>query len=319
MRWGILSTAQHGLNRLVPAIQNADGHELLGIASRDASRAEATAERLGVTRHYGDYDALLSDPDIDAIYNPLPNHLHLPMTVAALEAGKHVLCEKPVGLNRDEVVALGAAMERTGRRAMEAFMYKHHPQWDLVMRLIAEGRIGDVRMTQAWFSYFQRDNSNIRWVPEYGGGALYDIGCYTINSARMVFGEEPQDVAAVMKIHPDHGVDSVTSAALEFSAGHATFTVSVEQTPSQTMIIVGTEGHIHVERPFNPWIGRDALVRVHHEMDIEEHIVPEDDHFRIEVERFGDAIATDTPFVVTHDDSLATITVIDAVFAAAER
>jgi predicted dehydrogenase len=316
MRWGILSTAQHARNRLVPAIQAAEGHELLAIASRDSGRAAAAASDLGIARSYEGYDELLADPDIDAVYNPLPNHLHLPMTVAAMEAGKHVLCEKPVGLDRNEVVELGAAMERTGRRAMEAFMYKHHPQWDLVMRLIGEGRIGDVRMTQAWFSYDQRDDTNIRWVPDYGGGALYDIGCYTINSARLVFGEEPQDVAAVMKLHPEHGVDAVTSAALEFSAGHATFTVSVEQAPSQAMNIVGTEGHIHIDRPFNPWIGRDALVRVHHEADVEEYVVPEADHFRLEVERFGEAIANDTPFVVTLDDSLANMAVIDAIFAA---
>lgn len=317
MRWGILGAAKHARNHLIPAIKAASGNELVGIASRDGAKAAATAEELDIPRSYEGYEALLADPDIDAVYNPLPNHLHLPMTIAALEAGKHVLCEKPVGLYRDQVVDLGAAMERTGHRAMEGFMYKHHPQWDLVMELIGDGRIGDVRMTQAWFSYDQQDAGNIRWNREFGGGALYDIGCYTINSARLVFGEDPRDVAAVMKLHPEHDVDVATSAVLEFSSGHATFTVSVEQTPSQLMTIVGTDGHIIIDRPFNPWIGVDATVMVQRDSDVETIVVPEQDHFRIEVERFAESILNDDPFVVTLDDSLANMAVIDAVFAAA--
>lgn len=313
-RWGILGVAKHARGFVIPAIQKAAGNEVAAIASRDADRAAAAAAEMDIPKSYGGYEDMLADPDIDAVYNPLPNHLHVPMSIEAMEAGKHVLCEKPIGLSRDQATKLVSCMERTGKRTMEAFMYKHHPQWDLARSLIADGRIGKVRMTQAWFSYFQKDDGNIRWLPK-GGGALYDIGCYTINSARMIFGEEPNNVSCRLKTRRD--VDVVASAILEFTAGHATFTVSVEQAESQGIHIAGTEGELFIERPFNPWIGRAALIRVTNGTEVEEISLPEADHFQVEVERFSEAITTDSAFVVTLEDSLANMDVIDRLFAAA--
>ena len=313
-RWGILGVAKHARGFVIPGIQRAQDNEVVAIASRDGERAARAAREIGIPHSYGSYEALLADPEVDAVYIPLPNHLHAPMSIAAMEAGKHVLCEKPIALNHAEATSIEAAMARTDRRTMEAFMYRHHPQWDAVRSTITEGLIGDVRMTQAFFSYEQTDDQNIRWRPD-GGGALYDIGCYTIHSARMMFGSEPDSVEATARHH--RGVDVVTSAVLSFPTGHATFTVSVEQAGSQGMHIVGTKGSISIVRPYNPWIGQDATITIETATGVDAQTIPETDQFQIEIERFSSAILSGREFEVPMHDSLSNMDVIDRVFAAA--
>jgi predicted dehydrogenase len=292
----------------------AQDNEVVAIASRDGERAATAARAIGIPHSYGRYAALLADPEVDAVYIPLPNHLHAPMSIAAMEAGKHVLCEKPIALNHAEATSIETAIARTGRRTMEALMYRHHPQWDAVRSTITEGLIGDVRITQAVFSYEQTDDQNIRWRPD-GGGALYDIGCYTIHSARMMFGSKPDYVEATARHH--RGVDVVTSAVLSFPTGHATFTVSVEQAGSQGMHIVGMKGSISIERPYNPWIGQNATITIETATGVDAQTIPETDQFQIEIERFSSAILSGSEFEVPMHDSLSNMDVIDRVFAAA--
>src|ERR1700694_5247622 len=205
VRWGILGVARIAVNRTIPAIQAGEWSEVAGIASRNRDRAEAAARELGIPKAYGSYDDMLADPEIEAIYNPLPNHLHLPWSVRAAEAGKHVLCEKPVGMNVAEALQLLAVRDRTGVTIGEAFMVQSHPQWVRIMELVRAGRIGQLRSALGTFSYFKLDADNIRNIREYGGGALYDIGCYPIKTSRMVFGEEPRRVSATIVRDPRFG------------------------------------------------------------------------------------------------------------------
>ena len=250
-RWGVLSTANIAVRKVIPGIQRADRCEVVAIASRDPQRASRFATAHGIARAHGSYEALLSDPDVDAVYIPLPNHLHARWTVEAARAGKHVLCEKPLAMDGEEATRMVEACRSHGVRLMEAFMYRLHPSWEAVRQLVASGRIGDLRSVQSWFSYFNDDPSNIRNIAETGGGALYDIGCYSINLSRMLFGGEPVRVEASMTRDPRTGVDVTTSAILEFDRGVSTFTCSTRAEPDQRVHIYGTSGRISIGIPFN--------------------------------------------------------------------
>ena len=217
VRWGVLSTAAIGVKKVLPAMQKSEWVDLAAIASRDRTKAEQTAAALGIAKAYGSYEELLGDANIEAIYNPLPNQLHVPWTIKAAEAGKHVLCEKPLSLTVAEANTLVDVQQRTGVTIAEAFMVRTHPQWLRTRELIASGRIGALRSIQGFFSYFNIDPKNIRNIPECGGGALMDVGCYPINTARFLFGEEPVRVASLMEKDPVLHVDRLTSALLEFS------------------------------------------------------------------------------------------------------
>jgi predicted dehydrogenase len=223
------------------------------ISSREAGRAEAVAARFGIARSYGNYQALLDDPDIDAVYNPLPNHLHVEWTVKALDAGKHVLCEKPIALNAGEAQAILAARDRSGRRVIEAFMVRCHPQWQRVRGLVQEGRIGSVRAIQSAFVFPVFDPNNVRNRADIGGGALYDVGCYPIVTARYVFGTEPERAIALVDRDPVLGVDRLTSGLLAFpGGGQLVFSSSLQLAPYQRVVILGTEGRIEIAVPFTP-------------------------------------------------------------------
>lgn len=323
LRWGILSTAQIGLNQVIPAIQQAARCEVMAICSRDLGRAEQAAAELGILRAYGSYEELLADPEIDAIYNPLPNHLHLPWTVQALEAGKHVLCEKPIGLSSDEARELKAAAERTGRVLVEAFMYRMHPSWVKVRELVESGRIGELTTIQSWFSYFNDDLENIRNIAEYGGGALMDIGCYNVNLSRMLFGSEPTGVSATLTRDPASGVDIVTSAMLEFGAGTSTFTVATQVADDQRAHVVGTSGRIALEIPFN--IPPDAPVRVWvwdggggpGAAPAETLEFGPADQYTLQAEAFAATVRDGAPPHLSLDDSIANMEAIEAIFTAA--
>ena len=250
VRWGVLGVARIATEKVIPAMRAGAHGRIDAIASRDAARAAAAAAELGIPRGHGSYEALLDDPGIDAIYNPLPNHLHVPWTIRAMEAGKHVLCEKPVALTAAEAESLIAARERTGRQVQEAFMVRHHPQWLRVRELIRAGRLGRVRAVQGSFAYDNPDPRNIRNRRETGGGGLYDIGCYPTVVSRFVFGDEPLRAAVLAEHDPAFGTDRLASAVLAFPQGQASFVCSTQVARHQSLVILGTEAWLRVEFPF---------------------------------------------------------------------
>jgi predicted dehydrogenase len=251
VKWGVLGAARIALNKVIPAMQAGDWSQVVGIASRDSSRAQRAASELKIARSYGSYDALLDDPEIEAIYNPLPNHLHVPWSIRAAEAGKHVLCEKPIAVSVAETLKLIETRDRTGVKIGEAFMVRTHPQWLRAREIVRSGEIGDLRAVAGAFSYYNRDPKNVRNVPEWGGGALMDIGCYPIVTSRFLFGEEPRRVCGLLERDPDFGIDRLTSAILEFPSGQSIFTCSTQLVPYQRMQICGTRGRMEIEIPFN--------------------------------------------------------------------
>src|SRR5712672_2061005 len=240
VRWGVLSTAGIGMKKVLPALQKGEWVELSAIASRDLHKAEEAARTLGIPKAYGSYEELLADPRIEAIYNPLPNQLHVPWSIKAAEAGKHVLCEKPISMTVAEARSLLAVQERTGVIIGEAFMVRTHPQWLRTRELIASGRIGSLRSIQGFFSYTNVNPANIRNIPEYGGGGLMDIGCYPINISRFLFGEEPVRVMGLIERDPEMKTDRLTSAILHFPSGQSIFTCSTQLVPYQRVNVFGT-------------------------------------------------------------------------------
>jgi predicted dehydrogenase len=224
IRWGVLSTAKIGTEKVIPAMQLGEYCTVTAIASRRLEKAQATARQLGIKKAYGSYEELLADPDIDAVYIPLPNHLHIPWTIKAMNAGKHVLCEKPIGLSAAEAQKLlDVARKFPYQKVMEAFMYRHHPQWQLAKQKVSEGKIGELRTIQSFFSYYNADPDNIRNKADIGGGGLMDIGCYCISLSRFIFGAEPWRVCGIMEEDPNMKVDRLTSGILEFSSGTSTW------------------------------------------------------------------------------------------------
>ncbi|MGI9597054.1 MAG: Gfo/Idh/MocA family protein, partial [Acidimicrobiales bacterium] len=321
LRWGILSTAKIAREYLIPAIDAAPHCRVTAVASRDRARAEAFGRDHGIDRCFASYEELIADPDVDVIYNPLPNHLHAEFTLKAAEAGKHVLCEKPFTMDLPQAERLVADLAEleTGVEVMEGFMYQFHPQWEAVFRLVAEGRIGRPVAVQTWFSYFGDDPNNIRNIAATGGGALMDIGCYAIHSARRLFGHEPHRVRGTMEIHPGFGVDVTTSAVLDFPDGQATFTVSTQSDTDQRVHIIGTEGRIEITRPFNALADREMIVRVGRGLGatygepLETFGFGPADQYAIMVERFASALLAGEPAPVGLDDAVANMAVIDAI------
>src|ERR1044071_6547283 len=250
VRWGVLSTANIALKKVLPAMQRSSWCEITALASRDLSRAQEAAAALQIANAYGSYEELLADDNVEAVYNPLPNHLHVPWTIKAAEAGKHVLCEKSIALNATEARTLIDARDRTGVKIQEAFMVRTHPQWLETRRLIHSRKIGSLRSITGFFSYFNPDPTNIRNQLELGGGALMDIGCYPITISRFMYETEPRRVLGLIERDATR-TDTLTSAVLDFPNGHSTFTCSTRLAPYQRMIFTGTEGRIEVLIPFN--------------------------------------------------------------------
>jgi predicted dehydrogenase len=324
LRWGILSTADIGMRKVIPAIQRAADCEVVAIASRDGARARAAADELGIPVAHASYEALLAADDVDAIYVPLPNDLHAPWTIAAVAAGKHVLCEKPLGMDAAEARSMAAAADAAGVKLAEAFMYRHHPTWVDAVRLVREGAIGELRAVQSWFSYFNDDPANIRNRPEHGGGALMDIGCYCINLSRWLFDAEPVDVQAIVRRDPVMGVDAVASALLGFEGGgQASFTCSMRAEPDQRVHIVGDRGRIDIEIPFN--IPPDLETRIRVTAGGDPPVAPATDvrtyaasnAYTLQAEAFARAVLDDTDVPVPVEDAIANQAVIDAILATA--
>ena len=325
LRWGILSTANIGMKKVIPGIQKADRCEVVAIGSRDEDVAKAAAERLGIPRAYGSYEELLADPDVDAVYIPLPNHLHAEWTIAAARAGKHVLCEKPLAMNAVEAQTMVDACSSAGVRLMEAFMYRLHPSWEAVRELVASGRIGRLRAVQSWFSYFNDDPANIRNIAEFGGGALMDVGCYSVNLSRMLFGREPDRIEAALTRDPDSGVDVLTSAILGFGDDVATFTCSTRTEPDQRVHVYGTQGRISVGIPFNipPDLPTEVFVTSGGDPPVnpatETLTFEPADQYAIQAERFARAVLDDEAVPIPPQDAVANLRVIEAIFEAGER
>jgi predicted dehydrogenase len=293
------------------------------IASRDLARARTIAAQLNIPTAYGSYEELLADPNIDAIYNPLPNQLHVPWTIRAAEAGKHVLCEKPLSMTLAEAQSLLAVRDRTGVLIGEAFMIRSHPQWLRLRTLLDEGRIGQLRSITAFFSYFNTDPANIRNQPETGGGALYDIGCYCIQAARTAFQQEPTRVTGLIDRDPQLGTDRLTSALLDFPAGHAIFTCSTQLVPYQRVHFYGTKGRIEIEIPFNAPPDRPTRLFIDDGRDIfgsgiETETFPTTDQYTLQGDAFSRAILEGTPIPVSLEEAIANMAVIDAIFASAQ-
>jgi predicted dehydrogenase len=322
VRWGVLGVAKIATQKVIPAMQRGEWTDVQAIASRDLAKAQDAAARLGIPKAYGSYDELLNDPEIEAIYNPLPNHLHVPWSARAAEAGKHVLCEKPIGRDAAEAELLLAVRERTGVHIQEAFMVRTHPQWRAALDVIQSGRIGDVRSMSGFFSYFNDDPANVRNVIDFGGGALLDIGCYLVHTARLVFGREPARVAALMERDPRFGVDILTSLLLDFAPGHVIGTCGTQLVAHQRMQMFGTRGRIDIEIPFNAPPDRPCRLFVDDGADVfgggrEELAIETCNQYTIQSDRFSEAVRTDAPLGYPLEDSLKNMRVIDAVFRAA--
>jgi predicted dehydrogenase len=316
--WGVLSTARIGISKVLPAMRSSPLVELRAIASRSLAAAQGAAAELGIARAYGSYDELLADPEIEAVYNPLPNPLHVPLTLQAAAAGKHVLCEKPVALSAAEALALRGAAARV--QIEEAFMVRHHPQWLRVRELVREGRIGTARAVQVFFSYFNADAANIRNQAAQGGGALYDIGCYAILAGRWVFEAEPRRAVALVDRDPTFGTDRTTSALLDFDGGRQlAFTVSTQSCPYQRVQIVGTRGRIEIEIPFNAPQGGAMRIAVDGSgaldgRGIAVEVLPAADQYRLQVENFSRRVRGEPAPGWDVDDAVAQMRVIDALW-----
>jgi len=313
VRWGILGTAKIAVTKVIPAMQRSEWCEIVAIASRDLSKAKAAAGELKIQNAYGSYEELLADNSIEAIYNPLPNNLHVPWTVKAAEAGKHVLCEKPIALNAAEARTLIEVRNRTGVRIQEAFMVRTHPQWLETRRLIHSGRIGSLRSITGFFSYFNADPINIRNRLELGGGALMDIGCYPITISRFMYETEPSRVIGLIEREAATGTDTLTSAVLDFPNGHSTFTCSTRLAPYQRMSFTGTEGRIEVLIPFNAPNDRPTQILLNDET-IE---FPVCDQYEIQGTLFSRAIHKNREQPIPLEDAINNMAVIDAVFRSA--
>jgi predicted dehydrogenase len=322
VKWGVLGVASIATRKVIPGMQKGRFSEIAAIASRDLAKAQKAAGELGIGKAYGSYAELLADPEIEAVYNPLPNHLHVPWSAKAAEAGKHVLCEKPIACNVAETKALMAVGRRTGVKIGEAFMVKTHPQWLRVRELIRDGRIGQLKAMITVFSYYNRDPENVRHKPEWGGGGLLDIGSYPITLSRWLFEEQPARVAGTLELDPDFGTDRLASGFLQFSNGQSVFTCGTQTNYYQRVEILGTSGRLAVEIPFNAPNDRPTRITVADGMAIyggkvEVEEIPACDQYTIQGDAFSRAIRENREVPVPLEDALANMQVIDALFRSA--
>ncbi len=323
IRWGVLGAAKIATTKVVPAIQQGEYSEISAIASRDLEKSRRAAQELDIPKFYGSYEELLADREIDAIYNPLPNNLHVGWTIKAAEAGKHVLCEKPIALTVKETRKLVETRDRTGVKIQEAFMVRTHPQWLVARDLIHAGRIGKLQAINGFFSYFNDDAANIRNRIETGGGALLDIGCYCIHLSRFILGEEPRKVSALIKRDAESNVDKLTSAILDFPSCQSTFTCGTRLVPYQRMQFFGIKGRIEVEIPFNIPVDQPTEIFLDDGKDlfggrVESIEIPAANQYTIQGDLFSRAILENCEQVIALEDSVKNMSAIEAVFRAAK-
>lgn len=323
IRFGILSTAKIARTKVVSAIQNAKHCDVTAIGSRSLASAERAAEELGIPYAYGSYEALLKSPEVDAVYIPLPNHLHVQWTINAMKAGKHVLCEKPIGLNTEEINSLIDATSRyPNLKIMEGFMYRFHPQWVDAKRMVDMGEIGDLTTIQSFFSYYNDDPKNIRNHADKGGGGLMDIGCYPVSLSRFLFGAEPKRVCGFADIDPRFGTDRLFSGMLDFSGRIATFTCSTQLSPYQRVNILGTKGRIEILIPFNP--PQNGPTQIIRQCDGDEEASRTitfgvSDQYAIQCDLFAQSITNDTPVPTPLTDAWANLHTMEVLKESAKQ
>jgi predicted dehydrogenase len=322
VKWGVLGVASIATRKVIPGMQKGEWSEVAAIASRDLAKAKAAAKELGIPKAYGSYEELLADGEIEAVYNPLPNHLHVPWSIKAAEAGKHVLSEKPMGCDAADAEKLLRVRERTGVKIGEAFMVRTHPQWLRVKELARSGKIGQLKSIMTIFSYSNRDPHNVRHKREWGGGGLLDIGCYPITLSRWIFNEEPRRVSGTLELDPDFGTDRLASGILEFSTGQSVFTCGTQTNYFQRMELLGTTGRLAVEIPFNAPNDRPTHITVADGMAIyggkvEVEEIPTCDQYAVQGDAFSRAIRENGEVPVPLEDAIANMKVIDAIFRSA--
>jgi predicted dehydrogenase len=322
VRWGILSTAKIGRQKVVPGMLRSKELRIVAVGSRDAARAAEFAAECGAARSYGSYEELLADPEIEAIYNPLPNHLHVPLTLAAARAGKHVLCEKPIAITALEAEALRAVPP--GIHVAEAFMIRHHPQWPKAIEIVASGEIGELRAVQVAFSYFNADPANIRNRKEVGGGGLLDIGCYALMSGRLLFAADPLRATAVIERSATFGTDTLSSGLFDFGGGrHLAFSVSTQLVPFQRVQALGTKGRIEIEIPFNAPPDESTRIFVDDgsrpgDRSAREIVFPPVDQYQLQAEAFGRTVRGLAPVAGGIEDAILNMRALDALVRAGE-
>jgi predicted dehydrogenase len=321
IRWGVLSTAKIAREKVIPAMQAGNYCSIDAIASRNIEQATATAALLGIPKAYASYEALLNDAAIDAVYIPLPNHLHVPWAIKALAANKHVLCEKPIGLTAAEAKQLQlAAQQKPQLKIMEAFMYRFHPQWQQAKKLVQQGVIGELKNIQSCFSYYNIDANNIRNQKDAGGGGMMDIGCYCVSLSRFIFNGEPQSVLGNVEFDPVSQTDRIASGILTFINGTATFTCSTQLMPYQRVNILGTNGRIEIEIPFNTPTSTATRLWVHTKNGSEEMIFDAVDQYTLQGDIFSKSILDNAAVPTSLQDAVNNMLVIEAVFkSSAER
>jgi predicted dehydrogenase len=323
VKWGVLSTANIGVKKVIPGMQQGKWTEVVAICSRDGKKAEDVARKLKIPKAYWSYEEMLADPEIEAVYNPLPNHLHVQWSIKAAQAGKHILCEKPLSLSVAEAKQLLDVRNRSGVKMGEAFMVRTHPQWLRTRELIQSGRLGQLRSVVGAFSYFNRDAANIRNNPQWGGGGMMDIGCYPINTSRFIFGEEPARAIGLIERDPEFQTDRLASAILDFPSGQAIFTCSTQLVPYQRMHFLGTKGRIEIEIPFNAPNDRPCRIFIDDGRDVfggglATESLPTCDQYTIQGDIFSQAIRGRGDVPVSLEDALCNMAVMEAIFRSAE-
>ena len=314
VRWGQISTANIGTKKVLPGMMRGKYSDVVAISSRDVNAARKAAKALGIPKAYGSYEEMLADPDIDAVYNPLPNHLHVPWSIKALEAGKHVLCEKPLALTAKEAQTLvDAAKKFPHLKVMEAFMYRHHPQWVRAKKMVQEGKIGTLRTIQSFFSYYNDDPMNIRNMADIGGGGLMDIGCYTISLSRFIFGQEPQRVVGIVEYDPKLKTDRLASGIMDFGDGTATWTCSTQLSPYQRVHIFGTHGRIEIEIPFNAPPDRPCKMWYETKGKLQEILIPTADQYTAQGDLMSQAILKNWDVPTPLTDGVNNMKIIEAI------
>lgn len=320
VRWGILSTAKIGREKVIPGMQASAFCDIAAIASRKPEDAQAVAKKLNIAKAYGSYEELLNDPQIDAVYIPLPNQLHVPWTMKALEANKHVLCEKPIALTAEEASQLQkAAAQKPYLKVMEAFMYRFHPQWQYAKKMVTDGNIGKLKTIQSFFSYYNDDPNNIRNQKDAGGGGMMDIGCYCVSLSRFIFGKEPQRAIGKVEFDDNFGVDQIASGILDFGIGTSTFTCSTQLTPYQRVNILGTEAGIEIEIPFNAPTDAPTKVWLHSKGGKEEIVFDVANQYTIQGDLFSQAILNNTNIPTPLEDAVNNMKAIEAIFESSAK
>lgn len=319
VKWGIISTASIGVEKVIPGIMKSEHSEVVAIASRDMGRAQQVADNLGIAKAYGSYEAMLKDPEIDAVYNPLPNHLHVDLTLAAARAGKHVLCEKPIGMNARDAKRLGECPDDL--IVAEAFMVRFHPQWLRVRDIIRSGELGEVRMIRSVFSYYNTDPNNVRNMADIGGGGILDIGCYPVTASRFFFEDEPKRVVALVDRDENFGTDRNASIIADFGEGRQlSFMISTQGVGTQSVEVIGTKARVEIVIPFNAPMDEATSIIIDHGYSFDgaltrREVIPPCDQYTQQAEAFALAVLGERPFGYGVDDAVQSMKILDAIFA----